>query len=221
MTLYLSPLVEGETEEACVPQLLERIWGDLLHGWDKEPLVVLPPEIVARSSILKATHPLLAEVLERHVRFVRRRCQSPDRDRTCVLLLLDAEEDCPKELNELLLKRIRLLRSDLDVAVVLAKRQLENWFKAAASSLAGHCHLPSDLTTPADPEHGSGDTWLATQMQKVGSNNRYEKRFHAPILVREMNLCDALANSRSFRKLHHELQKRLPPSPEPPCAASV
>lgn len=43
-----------------------------------------------------------------------------------LLLLLDAESDCPAELAPRLLTAVRQTRSDADIACVLAKRELEN-----------------------------------------------------------------------------------------------
>ena len=41
MTLFVAPIVEGETEERCIKILLSRIWGDLLQSAEVEPLAVL------------------------------------------------------------------------------------------------------------------------------------------------------------------------------------
>ncbi len=73
-----------------------------------------------------------------------------------LLLLLDAEEDCPAKLAPRLLERARAARCDADVACVLAKRQLENWFKAAAASLAGVSGLPNDLSFRRIPKRAAG-----------------------------------------------------------------
>jgi hypothetical protein len=69
-----------------------------------------------------------------------------------VLVLLDADDDCPAHLGPSLLARARSSRPDKLVSVVLPKREFEAWFIAAAPSLAGRCGLPDDLETPDDPE---------------------------------------------------------------------
>jgi hypothetical protein len=58
-----------------------------------------------------------------------------------VLVLIDADDDCPAHLGPALLARAREARSDVPVSVVLANREFEAWFLAAAPSLAGNCGL--------------------------------------------------------------------------------
>jgi len=142
-------------------------------------------------------------------------------DRGFILLLLDADEDCPKAVAEQLLTRARAVRSDTDFACVLAKRELENWFKAAAASLAGVVGLPADIQIPAEPEVGSGDAWLTKQIKKLDPRRKYTKPADAIELVRRMDLHQCRTNSRSFRKLCKELAARLPPAPPDPSAATT
>ena len=78
-----------------------------------------------------------------------------------VLVLLDADDDCPAALGPALLERARAARSDVPISVVLANREFEAWFIAAAESLAGTHGFPADLTAPADPEKIRGaKEWL-------------------------------------------------------------
>lgn len=213
MTLFVTPIVEGQTEQDCVKLLLSRVWRDYLAADVHEPLAVLDPIPAPRGSLVKAEDPELGERIEQAFRDVRRRVRGAGVDRGFILLLLDAEEDCPVTLSAELCVRATATRSDADIAVVLAKRQLENWFKAAATSLAGYRDLPADLVTPADPELGNGAGWLQDQMRKVRRRRSYDKRADAPFLVRQMNLHECNANSRSFRKLCNELRRRLPSTP--------
>ncbi len=97
---------------------------------------------------------------------------------------------------------------------VLAKRELENWFKAAAASLAGMSGLPEDLTVPANPEDGSGDTWLTRQMQRKDRRRKYTKPADAVELAQRMDLQQCRDNAPSFNKLYRELEARLPRQPE-------
>ena len=53
-----------------------------------------------------------------------------------ILVLLDADDDCPAELASRLLRRARQSRPDRPIRVVLAKAEYESWFLAAAASLA-------------------------------------------------------------------------------------
>jgi len=69
-----------------------------------------------------------------------------------VFVLIDADDDCPAELGPRLLARARAARPDRKIAIVLAKREFEAWFLAAASSLAGRRGLPDEFESPLDPE---------------------------------------------------------------------
>ena len=85
---------------------------------------------------------------------------------------------------------------------------IENWFKAAASSLAGVNGLPQDLSTPEVPETGSGAGWLDKQLRRVCQTRKYKKVVDALVFVEKMDLRLCRANSRSFDKLCRELAKR-------------
>lgn len=79
-----------------------------------------------------------------------------------ILVLLDADDDCPAELAPALLNRAQSARPDRRVSVVLAKREFEAWFLASAQSLAGRFSFPADMEAPDDPEGVRGaKEWLS------------------------------------------------------------
>ena len=155
-------------------------------------------------------------MVERAFRVLRARIRQPVVDRGFILLLVDADEDCPATFGPQLLERAKAVRNDADIACVLAKRELENWFKAAATSLAGVNGLPEDLTIPANPEDGSGDTWLTRQMQRKDRRSKYTKPADAVELAKRMNLLQCRENAPSFDKLCRDLEARLPRPPDEP-----
>ena len=65
-----------------------------------------------------------------------------------IFILLDSDDDCPAQLGPALLCRALEVRSDLPIAVVLAKHEFEAWFLAAAESLRGYKGLKNDLAPP-------------------------------------------------------------------------
>ena len=73
--------------------------------------------------------------LERQVEFAGRSV-APD---GAILILLDSDADgaCPAEDGPALLSRARRARNDLAISVVLASKEFEAWFIAAARSLRG------------------------------------------------------------------------------------
>src|SRR5262249_33433593 len=120
MTLFVAPIVEGATEEGCVKLILSRVWRDLLAAGDLAELAILEPNPARRGSLVKDGHPELAEEVEQAFRRLRPLLRRPGVDRGFILLLLDAEEDCPKTLGPQLLARARAARGDADISCVLA-----------------------------------------------------------------------------------------------------
>lgn len=208
MTLFVAPIIEGETEEGCVKALLAKIWRKLLLVPDLEPLAVLEPIPANRSSLVKTDHPELGKLVERAVRVLKSRLRHDPSDRGFVLILIDTDDKCPAELGPQLLSRAKAIRTDADIVCVLAKREFENWFKAAAASLAGVIGLPDDLTVPPNPEVGSGDIWLTQQIQRGDRKRKYTKPADAIELVNRMDCQQCRDNSPSFDKLCRELEAR-------------
>jgi hypothetical protein len=126
--------------------------------------------------------------------------------RGAVLLLLDSDDDCPAELGPQLRERILRYREDLLVGVVLAKREFEAWFLAAAASLAGSRGLASSLLPPDDPEAVRGaKEWLSRQMDP---GRRYVETMDQPALTSLFDLEQArLADS--FDKCDREIRGLL------------
>ena len=86
--------------------------------------------------------------LERGMELVLRQARPP----AALLVLLDADEDDLLTLRSDLLRRVQACRRDVPSAVVLARREYEAWFLAAAESLRGQRGLPANLAAPADPK---------------------------------------------------------------------
>jgi hypothetical protein len=214
MTLLVAPIVEGKTEEHCIKIILSRIWCELLAAAEREELCVLEPNPAKRASLVKSDHPEMARKVEQSFRELKSRIRRPEVDRGFILLLIDADEDCPATLAPHLLARASAVRRDADIVCVLAKRELENWFKAAAASLAGMCGLPNDLSVPANPEEGSGDAWLTRQIQRQDRRRKYTKPADAVEIARRMDLQQCRDHSPSFDKLCRDLEARAPQSPK-------
>ncbi|HIE28097.1 TPA: DUF4276 family protein, partial [Candidatus Poribacteria bacterium] len=118
------PIVEGQSEVASVPVLLRR----LLSKRQRHDVTIARPVRVHRTSVVKEGE------IERAVALARRNREGCD----AVLVLLDADDDCPAELGPKLLNRIKKGHGDLSaVAVVLPKREFEGWFLGSLQSLRG------------------------------------------------------------------------------------
>lgn len=128
------PVVEGHGEVKALPLLLRRIAADLgVYDLD-----VHQPIRVGRSTLAKEAG-IAAAVEQASYRVP---------DRGGVLVLFDADDDCPVDLVTRLLVPARTTRPDKSVSLVIATREFEAWFLAAASSLAGTCGFPSTSLLP-------------------------------------------------------------------------
>lgn len=119
-----------------------------------------------------------------------------------ILVLLDADRDCPAELAPELLQRAIRSRSDRNIRVVLAKCEYEAWFLAAAHSVAGKCNLRASISSPSNPE-GVRDAkgWLSARMV---SNKRYRPPKDQVSLTACFDLV-AARSAPSFDKLWRDL----------------
>jgi hypothetical protein len=97
-------------------------------------------------------------------------------------------------------------RADVDVAVVLAKREYEAWFLAAAESVAGLRSLTPDLAAPHDPESIRGaKEWLR---QRMTEGSTYSPTLDQPALTAQFDL-DAARCADSFDKCVREIRRLI------------
>ena len=84
-----------------------------------------------------------------------------------VLIFVDADDDDPTLLGPQLLRQAMSARPDVPCKVILAKREYEAWFLAAAESLRGRRGLSTNLEAPENPEHiRDAKGWLTYHMSK-------------------------------------------------------
>jgi hypothetical protein len=210
MTLYLAPIVEGQTEERSVGRLLQRIWTELLGS--SERLQVLQPSRGKRDAMISQKKPDLGHKIgQASIKLAHQLRRAPD-GRGFLLLLLDAEGDCPKVLAPRLLRAAQKAGGNANIACVLAKRMLENWIVAGATTLAGVNGLPDSLPARDQFEKRSGAAWLEAQLRRKHPNRKYKKTVDAEQFVRRMNLEECRENCPSFDKLCRELEEWIVPA---------
>lgn len=179
------PIVEGHGEVTAVPILIRRI------------LTQYTPEIyvhVGQAIRVKRAELVKAGGVERTVELAARQTTRADG----ILILLDADDDCPRELAEQLLARAKEARPDRTISVVAANREYEAWFLAAAHSLRGKRGLAEDLEPPPDSESiRDAKGWLASHTPHGFS---YKPTIDQPALTQLFDLEQA-CTARSFRKI--------------------
>jgi hypothetical protein len=221
VTLYLVPIVEGQTEVGCIERLLHRVWSELLVASDR--LQVLPASRGKRDALINPDHPdFTAKIEEAYAKLARRlRHDSSSQGRGMLLLLLDAEKDCPAELAPRLVDAATRIRSDASIACVMPKQMLENWIVAGASTLAGVNDLPDPLPVRDKFEDRSGAAWLEAQLRSKSKARKYKKPDDAEVFVRAMALQECRDNAPSFDKFCRELEAQLLPPLQPPGATEA
>jgi hypothetical protein len=194
-------IVEGHGEERALPILLRR----LLQQLDPQfQCAILPPFRISRGQLVKD------DGLQRAVEHMARKVGEDGR----ILILLDADDDLPCQLGPHLLARAKEFRKDRDISVVVAMREYEAWFLAAAESLRGQRTLPLDLTPPPRPEdiRGAKD-WLGQYMV-----DGYRETLDQPAFTQRFDLTEA-RRSDSFDKLVRDVGRLfglpVPPRPTP------
>jgi hypothetical protein len=216
MTLYVAPVVEGQTEQACVERLLQRVWGQLLGA--PERLQVLEPFRGQRDALVHPDGAALTDCVRKAFLKLNVKAGKDPQARRLLLVLLDAEGDLPCQLAPRLLGVVRAaLPAGAPVACVLPRRMLENWIVAGASTLAGVNGLPDALPAGEQFEDRSGAGWLEEQLRSRDRTRKYKKTVDAEAFVRAMNLHECRANAPSFDKLCRELEALLPQQPDAPA----
>ena len=190
----ISTIVEGFGEVEALPLLLRRIASEA----SPDVYLEIPkPVRVGRQKICKSRE------LERYLELAARTGGDEGR----ILLLLDADEDCPVDLARALLERARKQRPDRMTSVVLAKTEFESWFLAAADSITGKRGLASDLSSPENPEAVKGaKEWLSRSMPR---GQAYQETIDQAKLTCAFNLEIARQRSPSFDKLWREVERLL------------
>lgn len=108
-------------------------------------------------------------------------------------------------LGPALLDRAKSSIPDHRIGVVLANREFEAWFLAAADSLRDHRGLSATLTCPDEVEAiRDPKGWLSRSMPR---DQRYREVRHQPSFAAVMDIDLARSNSPSFDKLCREIDR--------------
>jgi hypothetical protein len=189
----IASIVEGDGEVPALPKLLHRIAAEL-----GVPSLLTPtPMRISRGKIT------IVGGIERAVAAEALRV----RGKGGVLVLLDADDDCPAEYGPLLLARAKVARPDKQVSVVLANREFEAWFLAAAPSLAGQFGFPAEFTRPQSPEIPRDCKGLLTKARPRGQP--YKETVDQAPLASAFDLKMAREHSDSFDKFYREVSRLL------------
>jgi Domain of unknown function (DUF4276) len=185
----IASIVEGDGEVSALPKVLHRIAAELgVVG-----LMTPKPALIFRGKITKergVEHAVLGEA--KRVPGVGG-----------VLVLLDADDDCPAQLGPRLLERARASLPEKRIAVVLANREFEAWFLAAAPSLAGQHDLAAAFQMPVNPESPRDCKGLLSEARPKGKP--YKPNIDQKVLASLFDMKMARENSPSFDKFYRDI----------------
>jgi len=187
----LGCIVEGQGDVMAAPVLIRRLaaWIDPACR-----ITVSPPRRIPKSQLVRP------DELERSVEALARQIGRA----MPILILIDADSDCPRNLAHDIRARCRTTHGDINVSAVVAKAEYETWFIAAAESLSRRSEFAHALTRPDDPEAIRGaKEWLTRQMKP---GHRYVETRHQAAYSAVIDLAQALT-VRSFQKLAAELRR--------------
>jgi hypothetical protein len=188
-------IVEGHGEVAALPVLLRRLgpWRTP-HSYAE----VLTPIRVAKDRFLNRP-----DEFSRHLQLAASKCGTDG----WVLILLDADDDCPAMKGAELLARAKAVVFHCAIAVVLVNREYEAWFIASAASLNGCrgfvCSPEDAAVEPEQPRDAKG--WMAQRM----SSRMYRETSDQAAFSESFDMDLAYERSRSFRKLCSEWTKNV------------
>jgi hypothetical protein len=182
--MIIQPIVEGQGDESAVPLLLRRL-RDEAQVWGLEfgkPHRRRRTQLVKKDSLQSAVQ--LAALRE---------------DCAGILVLFDADDDCPAELAPTLERWAREAAGEIPCVVVMANREYESWFLASIETLRGMSGVLPDAASHADPETPRDAKGELERRMRSGSS--YSATVDQAPMTAHLDLESAYRRCRSFRKL--------------------
>ena len=182
--MIIQPIVEGQGDVAAVPLLLRRL-RDEAQAWGLE---------VGRPHRKRRTQLVNKDSLQSAVQVAGLRD-----DCAGILVVFDADDDCPKELAPTLQQWAQEAARGKFCAVVMANREYEAWFLASIETLRGKGGILAEAVSHSDPEEPRDAKGELEQRMPLGAS--YSAPVDQPTLTASLDLETAYRRCRSFRKL--------------------
>jgi hypothetical protein len=145
--------------------------------------------------------------LEKFVRYAWK-----ERDCGAIFILLDAEDQCPRDIALDFSTRIHNLGVMFPVVIVCAHHMYETWLMASIETIAGkdldsRPGLPKGITPPQDVETiKSAKSWLNSYFP---SGRAYKETEDQAAITRLLDTALVHQRSRSFRRLRHAVEEAI------------
>ena len=190
----IAAIVEGQGEENAVPGLVRRILWERLYRYDISRLNAIPA---------KGKHNLVSKFEQLIGYAIVENCDA-------VLVIVDADDECPLEEAAKLVERAAALNLDIPVAIVYAKSEYETWFicslsEDASEGMRARLGIPESVIAPDNAESIRGaKEWLINNMPR---GLKYQETEHQDHLTYHIDLELVHGRSRSFRRLCHAVEE--------------
>lgn len=191
------PIVEGDGEVEAVPFLLRRVLSERHGRYDIR--IQRPINARGKTKLLKK--------FESFLEYARK-----DPQCSAVLVLLDGDEDCPRDLATCLVHTAVGLNMSVPIVIVCAHREYEAWFVASLDSETGDSiramlGLSETAVHEGDVESiASPKGWIQVRMPQ---SSGYKETQDQPALTPFIDIEHTRQQSRSFRRLCHAVEELL------------
>lgn len=192
-TPVIVPIVEGAGDKNAAPGLVRRILVQLGRY-----------DIGVGQAKVTNGKPSLLKKFEQFLKYaIVDGCKA-------ILVLVDADADCPLEEVPCLTTRAEALNLPVPVAIVYAKCEYETWFVCSLSAnkesaIRKRLELPKGLAMPAEPEKvRDAKDWLTRHMP---AHKTYKETADQEPLTHHIDLELVREKSRSFRRLFHAVEE--------------
>jgi len=183
--MNIQPIVEGHGEVEAIPILLRRLLAEAqVYGVDvNRPLRGKRSQLV-REDTLRATV----------------RVALKQKDCAALLIIFDADDDCPATVVSVVQKWAQDESGDLPCYVVLSNREYEAWFLGSIESLRGRRGIRQDATSHPSPE-SIRDCKGKLEDRMEGESPAYTETGDQPALTALFDMAAAHRACRSFRRM--------------------
>lgn len=202
MMYKIVPIVEGEGDVKAFPILLRKLIHEKFDRYDFE--VMQPLNTHTKFNIVKQRG------LEKFVQHAENKLEC---DKTSeyggIVILLDADKDCPKKLAIGLAKRIS---TKYPTVVVVANKDYEAWFLPFISTMAGQkisgrLLIKAGLSSIETTDGQKGKSWIEANDDLSSPYNEPDDQ---PPLTELIDISNAaLKKMRSFKRLEDAIEELI------------
>ncbi len=192
----ISLIVEGEGEEKAAPALINRLLRDHFQRYDI--FTNTPKKAKGRNNLMALGG----------FEYYIDACLKFDYQIDGILVLLDADDDCPVQLAKGFYERIEQKYVPVPIFLVCAKCEYEAWFLANVDALIENGYLTPDASYPIDKieEKRGVKEWLSANMPE---GRRYKETIDQAKMTSLIHIGITQKWSDSFQHLTSSLGKLI------------